>query len=73
MEAGSPQAAEAVKKNSTLREVGRSSPPGIVTGQMSKRALHMLFEWLEMHRENLMENWNSARERKPLKQIAPLD
>jgi hypothetical protein len=33
----------------------------------------MLFEWMEMHREDLMENWNLARERKSLKHIAPLD
>ena len=46
---------------------------GMVTGQMSKRALHMLFEWMEVHREDLMESWNLARERKSLKQIAPLD
>jgi hypothetical protein len=46
---------------------------GMVTGQMSKRALHMLFEWLEMRREDLMEDWRLARERKSLKQIAPLD
>jgi len=46
---------------------------GIVTGQMSKRALHMLFEWMETHRQELMENWILAMERKSLKQIAPLD
>jgi len=39
----------------------------------SRRALHMLFEWLEMHQQDLIENWNLARERKSLKQIAPLD
>jgi hypothetical protein len=33
----------------------------------------MLFEWLEMHQQDLIENWNLARERKSLKQIAPLD
>ena len=46
---------------------------GMVTGQMSKRALHMLFEWMQTHQQDLMENWNLARERKSLKQIAPLD
>ena len=46
---------------------------GLVTGQMSKRALNMLFEWMEMHRQDLLENWNLAREHKSLRQIAPLD
>jgi hypothetical protein len=40
---------------------------------MSKRALHMLFEWTEKHQQDLMENRHLARERKSLKQIAPLD
>jgi hypothetical protein len=46
---------------------------GMVTGQMSKRALHMLFEWMQTHQQDLMENWNLAREHKSLRQIAPLD
>ena len=46
---------------------------GLVTGQMSKRALNMLFEWLDMHRQDLLENWNLATEHKSLKQIAPLE
>ncbi len=46
---------------------------GMVAGRMSKRGLHMLFEWMETHQQDLMENWNLARERKSLKQIAPLD
>jgi hypothetical protein len=47
-------------------------PTGIIKGQMSKRALRMLFEWSETHFEELMENWRLARERKPLKRIASL-
>lgn len=45
---------------------------GIVTGTMSKRALQMVFAWAEQHQEELVENWNRARERKPLLPIAPL-
>lgn len=45
---------------------------GTVRGYMSKRALRMLFEWLESHQQELMDNWNLARERRPLRQIAPL-
>lgn len=45
---------------------------GIVQGKMSKRALRMLFEWSEIYHEELMGNWQRARERKPLKWIPPL-
>lgn len=45
---------------------------GVVTGTMSRRALQMLFEWLELHREELMENWNRARDRRALLPVAPL-
>lgn len=47
-------------------------PTGIVKGQMSKRALSMIFDWFELHRGELMENWKLARARKPLHKIAPL-
>ncbi|HEX8271918.1 MAG TPA: DUF4160 domain-containing protein [Longimicrobiaceae bacterium] len=45
---------------------------GVVTGTMTKRALQMLFEWHELHREELMDNWNLARDHRALVPIAPL-
>ena len=45
---------------------------GIVEGRMSKRELRLLFEWLDLHREALMENWQRARERRPLEKLPPL-
>jgi hypothetical protein len=45
---------------------------GIVKGHMSKRALRMLFEWSEIHQEELMENWRLTRERKQLEKVPPL-
>ena len=45
---------------------------GIVQGKMSKRALRMLFEWSELYREELLSNWERAKERKPLQRIPPL-
>ena len=39
---------------------------------MAKRALRMLFEWSEMHKEELMENWKLSRNRKKLNIIKPL-
>ena len=46
---------------------------GVVTGQFPKRALSHVFEWHELHKTELRENWNLAKERKPLKSIAPLE
>ena len=45
---------------------------GIVKGYMSKRALRMIFDWSEMHQEELMANWHLARDRQPLQKISPL-
>lgn len=30
---------------------------GIVRGEMPRRALRLVFEWLDLHRDELMENW----------------
>jgi hypothetical protein len=45
---------------------------GVVTGTMSKRALRMVFEWMEIHQEELLWNWERARERQVLEKIPPL-
>jgi hypothetical protein len=54
------------------QEVTIEIQTGIVQGTMSKRALRMLFEWSERHQEELMRNWDLARERRPLGKIQPL-
>lgn len=45
---------------------------GIVQGKMTKRALQMIFEWVETHHDELRRNWDLARARKPLEPIPPL-
>jgi Domain of unknown function (DUF4160) len=45
---------------------------GAVTGEMSRTALHMLLVWGEQHREELLANWNRARQHVPLLPIPPL-
>lgn len=45
---------------------------GLVQGTMSRRALRMIFEWAEMHHDQLMRNWELARERRPFESISPL-
>lgn len=45
---------------------------GLVTGIFSKRALRLLLEWMELHKEELEGNWTRARNREPLVPIEPL-
>ena len=45
---------------------------GVVKGEMPGRALKMILEWLEQHREELMDNWDNAQNGEPLEKIAPL-
>lgn len=46
---------------------------GVVEGKMPKTALKLVFEWLELHKDELMENWKSIEEKKPLNKIEPLN
>lgn len=46
---------------------------GIVTGSLPRRALNLVYEWLDLHQAELMENWERlSRKEAPLK-IEPLD
>ncbi len=45
---------------------------GIVQGKMSRQALRLIFEWSEKYQQELLKNWELARERKPLVPIPPL-
>jgi len=53
-------------------EISVDIKTGFVNGRMSKRALKMIFEWLELHKDELLEDWQLARDRKALFKIAPL-
>ena len=46
---------------------------GLVSGQFPKRALAHVLEWHGLHKKELLENWQLAEERKPLKPISPLE
>lgn len=46
---------------------------GVVSGQFPNRALRHVLEWLDLHRAELLENWELARQRETLKRIAPLE
>jgi len=46
---------------------------GIVDGKMPKRALKLIFEWLELHKEELLEVWTSIEETGEFNKIEPLN
>ena len=42
-------------------------------GEMPQRALKMIFEWLEIHKQDLMIDWNLAQKGDSLNKIEPLN
>ena len=46
---------------------------GLVEGKFPRRALRHVLEWYEMHKMELMVNWQRAQERRALNKIAPLE
>jgi hypothetical protein len=43
-----------------------------IAGSVPARALRLVQEWTELHREELMQNWERARAQAPLERIEPL-
>jgi len=46
---------------------------GVITGKMPRRALHLVLEWSDKHKDELRQNWLLAREHKALTTIDPLE
>jgi hypothetical protein len=46
---------------------------GVISGEFPKRALSHVLEWMDLHKTELTENWELARQGKPLKNVAPLE
>ena len=45
----------------------------LIEGHLPKRIISLVLEWAFEHRDELMEDWELARARKPLKWIEPLE
>jgi hypothetical protein len=54
-------------------EISVEVESGKVHGQFPPRALRLVLEWASLHREELIENWQLARQGQPLRRIAPLE
>lgn len=46
---------------------------GIVTGSLPRRALNLVYEWLDLHKDELMNNWQLLMNREAPLSIAPLE
>ena len=46
---------------------------GKIHGQFPARALRLVLEWANLHKGELIENWQLARQGQPLRRIAPLE
>ncbi len=46
---------------------------GVVKGEFPRCALRHVVEWYELHKTELAENWQRAKDRKPLQPIPPLE
>ena len=44
-----------------------------IHGNFPPRALKHVLEWANLHKSELLENWQLARHGQPLKRIAPLE
>ena len=45
----------------------------IYHSSLKRRALGLVLDWAELHRDELMANWDLARQGLPLNPIAPLE
>ena len=54
-------------------EISVEVESGKIHGQFPVRALRLVREWADLHKEELIENWHLARQGQTLKRIAPLE
>ena len=46
---------------------------GIIEGRFPRRALKAVLEWLEISKDQLLEDWELSRQHEPLSKIPPLE
>lgn len=45
----------------------------VIAGDLPRRALELVFDWTELHQQELIENWKHAQEHLQLNNIEPLE
>lgn len=48
-------------------------PLALLAGELPPRVMGLVMEWASLPQEELMANWNLARQRVELKRVAPLE
>jgi Domain of unknown function (DUF4160) len=48
-------------------------PIALLAGRLSPRASALVLEWAALHRDELMADWQLARQKAPLNKIDPLE
>ena len=46
---------------------------GTITGTLPRRALNLVYDWLDLHRDELLANWERMENGSEMQDIAPLD
>jgi hypothetical protein len=46
---------------------------GVISGKFPRRVLNAVLEWYVLHKDELIENWEFAEKKIPLKKIEPLE
>ena len=46
---------------------------GVVHGDFPKRSMRLVLEWLDLHKNEILEDWDLVRSGRPAKRIAPLE
>jgi len=46
---------------------------GVVQGKFPRRALGAVLDWYVLHKDELIEDWELAKKKKPLNKIEPLE
>jgi len=54
-------------------EISVEMGSGTIHGEFPARALRLVLEWANLHKLELIENWQLARQGQPVKRIAPLE
>jgi hypothetical protein len=44
----------------------------VLQGSLPRRARNLVLDWVELHRQELLDNWDLAEARRPLNKVPPL-
>ncbi|WP_428830449.1 DUF4160 domain-containing protein [Clostridium tetani] len=67
-----PEGHEHYSRNTKRRGIVELVNCKIIKGYFPKRQLKLILAWCEIHKDELMQNWELARTHQPLYRIAPL-